>query len=208
MRARIYFADGKYLSVNGTDTTTSLSIGSDDATADIVHLLENFSSPYKPTKPTNGQLWFDNKNNRLSYYSGGWNILESITPTSTSIPEYKSLTIANESILPASAATKAYLNTKTFKFNEYSQGNVSYVIYPSGYTILSCVVHPTSPISHVAFPFTFTDAHYTVLLTPNSKFDNTNTWHTLAYEKTTSGFKVQMDYIESIACVVMGFKAK
>ena len=36
----------------------------------FLHLLENFSSPSEPTKPVQGQLYYDSTNNRLKVYTG------------------------------------------------------------------------------------------------------------------------------------------
>ena len=42
----------------------------------LVHLLEHFSSPKEPLKPTRGQLWYDSANKALKLYdpsfAGGW----------------------------------------------------------------------------------------------------------------------------------------
>jgi len=36
----------------------------------FLHLLENFSNPTEPTKPVQGQLYYDSTNNRLKVYTG------------------------------------------------------------------------------------------------------------------------------------------
>jgi len=36
----------------------------------FLHLLENFASPTEPTKPVQGQLYYDSDNNRLKVYTG------------------------------------------------------------------------------------------------------------------------------------------
>jgi len=36
----------------------------------FLHLLENFASPSEPTKPVQGQLYYDSANNRLKVYTG------------------------------------------------------------------------------------------------------------------------------------------
>ena len=36
----------------------------------VLHLLENFANTSAPTKPIEGQLWYNSTNNRLKVYSG------------------------------------------------------------------------------------------------------------------------------------------
>lgn len=53
---------------------------------DLLHLLENFSSPTAPTNPVQGQLWYDNTNgvNLLKVYDGTtWNAAGSVKKAST-----------------------------------------------------------------------------------------------------------------------------
>ncbi len=55
----------------------------------FLHLLENFANGAAPTKPVEGQLWFDSVTNTLKYFddtvanSGNWKPMASMTVTST-----------------------------------------------------------------------------------------------------------------------------
>lgn len=52
---------------------------------DLLHILENFASGSAPSKPIEGQLWFDSANNELKYFddtvaaSGNWKPIASMT---------------------------------------------------------------------------------------------------------------------------------
>ena len=60
----------------GPTGTTSLTLNGkgsinwgQDVQQDLLYLLENFSSPTGPANPTLGQLWYDNVNDTLNYFS-------------------------------------------------------------------------------------------------------------------------------------------
>ena len=52
---------------------------------DLLHLLENFASGSAPSKPVEGQIWYDSVNNQLKYFddtvsnSGNWKPIASMT---------------------------------------------------------------------------------------------------------------------------------
>ena len=62
------------------NTETSLSLPGKNSTGygqiiaeDLLHLLENFASPTEPSRPVEGQLWYNNNNNQLLVYdSTSW----------------------------------------------------------------------------------------------------------------------------------------
>lgn len=62
------------------NTETSLSLPGKNSTGygqviaeDLLHLLENFSSPTEPSRPVEGQLWYNNDTNQLLVYdSTSW----------------------------------------------------------------------------------------------------------------------------------------
>ena len=77
---------------NSVDTTTNIGLvgrnyeGYGEVVAEnFIHLLENFASGTAPTKPVEGQLWYDKANNSLKYFddtvanSGNWKPLASMT---------------------------------------------------------------------------------------------------------------------------------
>ena len=48
----------------------------------FLHLLENFAGTTEPSKPIQGQLYYDSTNNRLKVYSGS-----SFTPAGGNVPD-------------------------------------------------------------------------------------------------------------------------
>lgn len=78
------------------DTTTDLRLVGKNYTRygeiiaeDLLHLLENFASGTAPSRPSEGQLWYDSANNQLKYFddrasnSGNWKPVASMTVDST-----------------------------------------------------------------------------------------------------------------------------
>lgn len=77
---------------NSVDTSTSIGlvgqgykIYGEVIAEDLLHLLENFASGSAPTKPIEGQLWYDSNTNQLKYFddtvanAGNWKAVASMT---------------------------------------------------------------------------------------------------------------------------------
>lgn len=209
MKYRLYHSDGRYIVINDAiDTSTSIPLGGDFYDASLVSLLENFSSPYKPSKPINGQVWFDSKNKQINTYYNGWNVIP--TNTKVSIPQIDSysgsISLDSDRDTPMYAATRNYMMTQEFQFKSFRNGSTSYVVFSNNYTIINLTINPTSNIATVTLPFRMADIRYSVLLTVNSKNESTKVRHLTSYEKTLYNFKISIDTIDSISCIIMGFK--
>lgn len=100
MAYTVNYSDGTKTAItvaNGlVDTTTNLGLvgrgyeGYGEQTAkNFLNLLENFSSSSPPSKPVEGQLWFDNNHRELKYFdntvgsSGNWKSIASMTVQSS-----------------------------------------------------------------------------------------------------------------------------
>lgn len=96
MAYTVDFTDGTKTAITvantGVDTSTNIGlvgqgyVGFGEVVAeDLLHILENFASGSAPTKPVEGQLWYDSVNNRLNYFddtvanSGNWKTIASMT---------------------------------------------------------------------------------------------------------------------------------
>ena len=104
-------------SVNVTDTSLSLigrnypNYGQAFA-SNLLHLLENFSSPTSPNNPTTGQIWYDSGNGFLNYFDGlQWNPIVSLNSSAiVSLPENTS--VSSSALLPVSDAGQSYSVSK------------------------------------------------------------------------------------------------
>jgi len=100
MAYTVNYSDGTKTAItvaNGlVDTTTNLGLtgrgytGYGEITAEnFLHLLENFASSSPPSKPVEGQLWYDSNHNELKYFdntvsnSGNWKSIASMTVQSS-----------------------------------------------------------------------------------------------------------------------------
>jgi len=100
MAYTVDFTDGTKTAISvsngGVETSTSLGLvgrgfnGYGETVAEnFLHLLENFASGSAPSKPIEGQLWYDSANNSLKYFddtvenSGNWKPVASMTVQGT-----------------------------------------------------------------------------------------------------------------------------
>lgn len=96
MAYTVDYTDGTKTAISvpnsAVDTTTNIGLVGRGYTnfgeivaEDLLHLLENFASGSAPSKPVEGQLWFDSTNNILKYFddtvsnSGNWKAIASMT---------------------------------------------------------------------------------------------------------------------------------
>lgn len=100
MAYTVDFTDGTKTAItvanNAVDTTTNIGLVGRGYTnygevvaEDLLHLLEHFASGSAPSKPVEGQIWYDSINNQLKYFddtvsnSGNWKPICSMTVQST-----------------------------------------------------------------------------------------------------------------------------
>ena len=103
MAYTVDFTDGTKSAItvanSAVDTTTNIGLVGQGyknygevVAEDLLHILENFASGSAPSKPIEGQLWFDSTNNELKYFdntvanSGNWKAIanmyvQSLAPT-------------------------------------------------------------------------------------------------------------------------------
>ncbi len=96
MAYTVDFTDGtkSAISVANSAVNTTTNIGlvgqgyknyGEVVAEDLLHILENFASGSAPSKPVEGQLWYDSANNQLKYFddtvsnSGNWKAIASMT---------------------------------------------------------------------------------------------------------------------------------
>jgi hypothetical protein len=79
----------------------------------LVHLLENFSSPSSPNNPITGQLWYDSENLTLKLFDGiQWGPISKLNSDSiSSLPSV--LSASDTAIFPISDGGVAYGITKS-----------------------------------------------------------------------------------------------
>lgn len=227
MKYVLKHSDGRQLILNsGTvneDTSLSLFVFNNTEVGklfftDLAHMVENFSGPYSPYKPTKGQIWYDNKNKLLKFYNGTeWkefnpaipNVSQFVTSGDTmtgtlKLPETSSTT--NYKL----AATRSYVDTKKYKFSSELNRILSYVKYDNGYTIMHGLIFPEAGAltASVSFPVSMTSTNYAILLSLNSTGSDSLALNYNSYAKTVNGFKVVVDNTyDSLAFVVMGFSS-
>jgi hypothetical protein len=100
MAYTVDFTDGTKtaITVANSVVNTSTNIGlvgqgyknyGEVAAENLLHILENFASSVAPSKPVEGQLWYNSATNKLNYFddtvanSGSWKAIASMTVQST-----------------------------------------------------------------------------------------------------------------------------
>jgi hypothetical protein len=227
MRYVLKHADGRQLILNsGTvneDTSLSLFVFNNTEVGklfftDLTHMVENFSGPYSPYKPTKGQIWYDNKNKLLKLYNG--TIWKEFNPAIPNVTQYVSSgdTMAGILKLPELtstnnyklAATRSYVDSKKYNFSAELNRSISYIKYDNNYTIMHGLIRPDAGAltATVSFPITMDNTNYSILLSLNSVGGDSIALNYNSYAKTVSGFKVIVDNtFDTLAFVVMGFSS-
>ncbi len=201
---------------NTVDVSTSLSLAGGNYNqydeyfwSNLVHLLENFSSPYAPHNPISGQLWYDNYNQLLKVYSKPTWV--NITPTTADTTNFISKTgdIVNGNLIvgtPTNSAVitnRKYVETKLYS-PEFKKGKISYIKNENSYVLAQTVVFNIS--DPILLPVEMSDAKYSVLCTVNTTTNVADTVYCTVYDKTTTSFKISVSGVfDSIACVITGF---
>lgn len=172
----------------------------------LVLLLENFSGPYTPSTPVEGQIWYDNKEKFLKcYYNNAWlNIQDKpIDISQYCLTSNDTLTNVLNVVYPAnnaSIATRGYVESNLYKPN-FEENNLTYVRY-DGYIIYQTILYPTQLT--VELPITMSDIKYSVICTVNNHKADVDVRCTI-YNKTTKGFSIVVDgNFDTLACVIMG----
>lgn len=230
MKYNVTHADGTSLVFDDTivdNKSTSLTFVSQDSAnygyffwGNLVHLLENFSSPYSPDNKIVGQLWFNNKAKDLQLYDGSkWVSVAAQVEDMSGYAEHQDSEIIGDLVLPDAplstdptvAVTRGYIESNfKYKFMSESAADIQYVQYENKYTICHNVISPTNVeqrIFGVNLPFTMADDNYSISLTFNS-VDSTSHGDVYAFtsNKTRTGFTISTTAeFATIAWVVMGF---
>lgn len=228
MKYILKHADGRQLvltsgTVNDTDTSLSLFVFNNTEVGklfftDLAHMVENFAGPYKPYKPTKGQIWYDNSNKVLNFYNGTeW---KQFNPAIPNITQYVSSGDTMTGILKLPevssttnfklAATRTYVDTKKYKFSAELNKSISYVKYDNNYTIMHGLIYPEAGglTATISFPVTMDNTNYAILLSLNSVGGESVALNYNSYAKTVKGFKVIVDNtFDSLGFVVMGFSS-
>lgn len=202
-----YYTTGNILTVDSVsrDISTSLTFDGNNYLTygqeywdNLVHLTENFSSPYTPRKPIKGQIWYDNINKTLKLYNSGWHNLQS-KDIDTSIYCKKTGDKVNTLVVTPTSniATRKYIEDAKLEFK-----TPNYIIYDNKYMIYYISV---SSNSTVKLPVSMIDTNYSVIATFNSIVNKTGT-HINISDKTKTSFTVSaLGSIDTIAVIVMGF---
>ncbi len=213
-----YTSSGKSILVdsNSVDVSTSLSLSGRnfneyDETfwSNIVHLLENFSGPYKPNEPLAGQLWYDNFNQQLKLYSNSsWvNITPSTADTTNFIKKTGDIVNGNLAVSTPSTntaiANRKYVESKVYT-PTFNGGSFPYIQNENSYVIAQTIV--TNASLPISLPVEMANTKYAVLCTVNTTTNVTDAVYCTVYDKTTTSFKISVSGVfDSIACVITGF---
>lgn len=170
----------------------------------LVHILENFSSPHAPVRPIIGQVWYDNYNKLVKVYNGtNWDTINgpevdmSIYSTIMNSQMTGSLVLSAVPTKDNSVVTREYIESKKFKFKEEAS---NYVLFDNNYAIINLTVYPNNRV--VTLPKVMADTNYSVFVTLHGE----GGIHTNTHSKTTTGFTVASNSTTgTISCVVMGF---
>lgn len=210
-------ADGTTLIVDSKtyDTSTPLVLSgfeysSYDKTfwSNIVHLLENFSSPYSPNNAVNGQVWYDNLNQKLKLFSNKtWVNLSPYTGDASNFVK-PGAKISGNLVVNTPKSANSIANRKYVESQQYTPvfvpGNVTYVKHSTGYITAQTTV--SSVTSQINLPVTMTDCKYVVICNVNTTSDVAENTYCTVYDKTPTSFKISVvGVFDTVACVITGF---
>jgi hypothetical protein len=214
-----YKTDGTPILVdsNTVDVSTSLSLSGINYNqeydssfwSNVVHLLENFSSPYEPYGAISGQLWYDNLTQRLNVFDGAaWVNLSPPTGDLSAYTNTSRDTVTGNVIVKSPTTTKSVTNRKyvesiTAKYT-FDNGRSPYIVLDNKYAVFQLILSNSD--KEVVLPIAMRDTRYSILCTPNSTSDIVNNVYVTFFNKTTTGFKISSSGVfESLACVITGF---
>ena len=189
----------------------------------IVHILENFSSPYEPNNKQVGQLWFKNDAKDLRVYTGQqW---QSVIPPVIDMTNYVheadskitgTLTLNGlpSPTTPNVAITRGFVETTykySFKNESAATANIKHVTFANNYVIMYSVMPANNTEVReipITLPATMADVNYSIMLTFNDVDGKppSSDLQAVTYNKTKAGFTIKTNKsFVSIAWVVMGF---
>lgn len=213
-----YHTNGGPIFVDSTkvDVSTSLTLSGinynqydESYWTNLIHLLENFSSPYEPAHATIGQLWYNNFYQRVNVYTqAGWVNLSPSYDDTTNFAR-KSGDILNGNLIVGtpysntSIVSRSYVESKTIPLTQ-NKSKISYIKHNNSYMIAQTVI--TNTAETIQLPEEMIDIKYSVLCTVNTSTEVSDNVYCTVYNKTTNSFKLHVSGVfDSIACVIMGF---
>lgn len=153
----------------------------------ILHLSENFCNNTAPTKPIQGQLWYNSSNKTLNVFDETWNTVPPTSKIDTSIYIKSNvddiavnLRVRQEPKEDNDAATKLYADNWHGGIKNGNTDNTNWVLYPNKFIIINGIGS-----GNIKLPFEMADINYSAVITSTDQYDNY-----LVSNKTTTGFTI------------------